>query len=248
MNFRSDATGTLVLNRITPVVHALFDAFDVTALGDGEAMIAWSDDDGAGNYATTAISDGTWGDAHQGLIRLASDLGVHVDQADDDEPVLPPVFAALMDHFGVPVASRETVNDLVDRHGFDCIDEWFDTPADFADLLMLASLFDDGHGLASIALDCASVGSRPAIQSYYGTATFQGVQFSHWVNTSKELLWAERLRKAIAAQNLDRASKVVTEKVTRLLDGIKDETVRATVAQNLIAALQATQTQPPVPR
>lgn len=240
----STAIGTLVLKNITPVIHALFDPFQLCPMRTGDASIRWFDHEDA--WSEDAATCGTWGEIHDNLLALAKDLGLTVegstelrgldDGEDEDEFSVPPVFDALMKHFKVKEAQRTEIHDLILGSNFgETFEDWTKSSAEFPLLLRLATALNDRHGLASIACDCATLGKHDT----YGTATFNGLQFVHGSNTTNELEWAEEVRYALSRKNLKKATKLLAGKVKDLLSGITDETVRTAITKDLIAALQA---------
>ncbi|HDR9033376.1 TPA: hypothetical protein QDB07_000825 [Burkholderia vietnamiensis] len=220
----SGGTGTLVLKTITPVITALFSTFDVEPSGDGTAYITWGRGDDA--------PKGLWEHVVTGLEALAKDLGL---SNTTDRNGVPSVFGALLDHFHVDAAMRDKVLRVApsDEDQILCGEPQFD------ELLVLANAFDDGHGLVSIAFDCASWADRPWDGYFYGTGNFVSGSFSFWTNTTNELQWAGKLSNAIASQKHDAATTLLAGKVKDLLSGITSETVRTTITKDLIAALQS---------
>jgi hypothetical protein len=243
----STAIGTLALKNITPVIHALFDPFQLCPMSTGDASIRWFDHENAWSDDTDTC--GQWGEIHDNLLALAKNLGLTVegssdqrgvddgeDDDDDNEFVVPPVFDALMKHFKVKEAQRTEIHDLILGSNFgETFEDWTKSSAQFPALLRLATALNDRHGLASIACDCATVGKHDT----YGTATFNGLQFVHVSNTTNELEWAEEVHAALGRKKLKQATNLLSSKVKGLLSGITDETVRSTLTKDLIAALQA---------
>jgi hypothetical protein len=72
-----DATGVLMLERVTPVITALFGGFDLDESypGDGQAYIA----------RLSESSDPQWSDVLEALTDLASQLDLPVPDDDDSE-------------------------------------------------------------------------------------------------------------------------------------------------------------------
>jgi hypothetical protein len=247
MTMNSTAIGTLVLKNITPVIHALFDPFQLCTMRTGDASIRWFDHEDAWSEDTATC--GTWGEIHDNLLALAKDLGLTVegstelsglgdgeDGEDEDEFSVPPVFDALMKHFKVKEAQRAEIHRCIEESADgESLQYWAKRSAEFPLLLRLATALNDRHGLASIACDCATLGKHDT----YGTATFNGLQFVHGSNTTNELEWAEEVRYALSRKNLKKATNLLSGKVKDLLSGITDETVRTTITKDLIAALQA---------
>ena len=85
-----EGTGVLVLERVTPVIKALFGAFALNEghPGNGQAYIA--------QIAET--NDPRWTDVLDGLEDLAAQLGIPMP--DDEELSIPPLLERLAAHFG----------------------------------------------------------------------------------------------------------------------------------------------------
>ena len=104
-NTYSDATGVLILDRVTPVISALFGAFclDASYLGNGKAYIA----------RLAEINDPQWSDVLDGLMALAAQLDLPApDDAEgedgedrDAELSMPALIDLIAPHFGPQTAA-----------------------------------------------------------------------------------------------------------------------------------------------
>ena len=101
-----EATGVLVLDRVTPVIQALFGAFalDESHPGNGQAYIA--------QIAET--TNPQWPDVLDGLEDLATQLGIPMP--DDEGLSIPPLLELLAVHFGAD--EDEELGNLIERHSF----------------------------------------------------------------------------------------------------------------------------------
>ena len=102
-----DATGVLVLDRITPVITALFGGFnlDETYPGDGETYIA----------RTSEGSDPQWDDIRDNLVELAYQLGRPFPE--DEEPSIQSYLRLLAKHFSAE--SDPQLDHLLRAHRFE---------------------------------------------------------------------------------------------------------------------------------
>lgn len=102
-----EGTGVLVLNRVTPVIKALFGAFalDENHPGNGQAYIA--------QIAET--NDPRWTDVLDGLENLATQLGIPMP--DDEELSIPPLLERLAAHFGADQDGE--LENLIEHHQFE---------------------------------------------------------------------------------------------------------------------------------
>lgn len=133
-----DATGVLILDRVTPVITTLFGAFklDASYPGNGRAYIA----------RLAEVSDPQWSDVLDGLVSLAAELDLPAP--DEEEVTLPWVLEALAEHFGTS-ANVDLLN-LIECDPFE------DSP-DLEALLLIASCFNDGHNLAASSSRAAGI-------------------------------------------------------------------------------------------
>ena len=135
-NTYSDATGVLILDRVTPVISALFGAFrlDASYPGNGRAYIA----------RLAEINDPQWSDVLDGLLTLAAQLDLPApDDAEgedgedrDAELSMPALIDLIAPHFGAD--QNQDLANLIEHHPFE-------GSADLDALFLIATCFDDGH-------------------------------------------------------------------------------------------------------
>ena len=132
-----EATGVLVLDRVTPVIQALFGAFalDESHPGNGQAYIA--------QIAET--TNPQWPDVLDGLEDLATQLGIPMP--DDEGLSIPPLLELLAVHFGAD--EDEELGNLIERHSFE------DT-ADLDALFLIATRIAASRGCSSSAATAAT--------------------------------------------------------------------------------------------
>lgn len=148
-----EATGVLVLDRVTPVIQALFGAFalDESHPGNGQAYIA--------QIAET--TNPQWPDVLDGLEDLATQLGIPMP--DDEGLSIPPLLELLAVHFRAD--EDEELGNLIDRHSFE------DT-ADLDALFLIATRFDDGHHLTAIQFEGCWYCSKPRLFEFGGNGCY----------------------------------------------------------------------------
>ena len=102
-----EGTGVLVLERVTPVIKALFSAFalDETYPGNGAAYIA----------QIAENNDPQWTDVLDGLEDLAVQLGIPMP--DDEELSIPSLLERLASHFGAEQDAE--LENLIEHHQFE---------------------------------------------------------------------------------------------------------------------------------
>lgn len=203
-----DATGVLILDRVTPVITALFGAFklDASYPGNGRAYIA----------RLAEACDPQWSDVLDGLVSLAAELDLPAP--DEEEVNLPWVLEALAEHFGAG-ANVDLLN-LIEHDSFE-------DSADLEALLLIASCFNDGHNLAAIEFEGCWHCSKPRLFEFGGAGCFFSKELRVFSSSSDALQLGRDLRKAIQADNLSEASARITLLVLDLLAGIADESLRA---------------------
>src|SRR3546814_12918630 len=130
-NHYCEGTGVLVLERVTPVIKALFGAFalDQNYPGNGAAYIA----------QITETNDPQWTDVLDGLETLATQLGIPMP--DDEELPIPPLRDRLVAHFG---AEQDGELETMSEHLH------LDVSSDLDALLLIAPFLHDGHTLTTI--------------------------------------------------------------------------------------------------
>lgn len=215
-----DMTGVLALNQVTPVITALFGAFnlDASTPGNGQAYIARIAED----------TDASWDAVADNLAGLVAELELALP-ADADESIEEYLYA-LASHF-VADASTELLN-LIENHGFE-------DNADLDTLFVLAQHFDDGHGLTAIATEGAWHCSEPLLFEFGGAGEYisRHVHLSNSSQAPRTL--GPELDAAIEVKDLDQAAACILAKVNDLLMRVVCPDVQAALRTKLSAGLAA---------
>lgn len=213
-----DATGVLILDQVTPVITALFGAFrlDATFPGDGEVYIA----------RLSESDDPQWDDVLEGLIDLAKAIEQPLPAR--NQLGLQAVLRALANHFRVE--DREDLEQLIEHHAFE------DT-ADLEDLFLMATCFDDGHGLTAIKLEGAWHCDKPRLFEFGGDGALISREIVLYATSSLALELGHGLREALLQGNLDEAADVLAQDLNRLLSGIRDAATREALRRKLARKL-----------
>lgn len=217
-----DATGVLMLNRITPVITALFGAFelDETYPGDGRAYIA----------RISESNDPQWADILEGLIDLTNDLDLAVGE-EDGEATIETALWALASHFTVD--QDEELAHLIEHHPFE-------NEADLEALFLIASRFDDGHQLTAILFEGCWHCSKPRLFEFGGDACFLSQEVSLFGTSSHTLELGAELRKARLADDPAAVSARIVTETMRLTSGFSDEEFRLGLQQRVAEQLLRT--------
>ncbi|HBP5316138.1 TPA: hypothetical protein L5690_003457 [Pseudomonas aeruginosa] len=218
-----EGTGVLVLDRVTPVIKALFDAFalDENHPGNGQAYIA--------QIAET--NDPRWTDVLDGLENLATQLGIPMP--DDEELSIPPLLERLAAHFGADQDGE--LENLIEHHHFE-------DSADLEALLLIATRFDDGHNLTAIQFEGCWYCSKPRLFEFGGNGCYLSREVQVFRTSSQALQLGDQLRNTILAADIEEASALIALKAANLLAGITDEQFRLNVRHRIAERLAQTST------
>lgn len=225
-----DATGVLILDRVTPVITALFGGFklDENYPGNGQAYVARISED----------SDPSWDGVLSCLTALAAQLDLpapdRVDADDDsadndgDELSVSVVLDLLAPHFGAD--QNEELANLIERHDFE-------GDADLEALFLIAICFNDGHNLAAIQFEGCWHCSKPRLFEFGGDGCYLSREVCVFGNSSDTLELGAQLRKAILAADVEAASALIALETVSLLAGVSDDhfgiALRRRVAERL---------------
>ena len=220
-NNYNNMTGVLVLDKVTPVISALFGDYNLDAAypGNGEAYIA----------KISESNSCTWDGVLENLQGLAEKLGLDVENIETVKDAL----EILAKHF--KVEQDESLADLIEQQPFE-------DDADLDVLFTIARFFDDGHGLKAYKTEESWRCDRPRLFEFGGAGAFTGLHVSTGSSSGQAVRIGETLEAALAAGHLDTAAEAVRETVDNLLAGIRDETARTQVRSKLAQLLAVTTT------
>jgi len=219
-----DATGVLVLDRVTPVISALFGDFKLDAdhPGNGQAYIA----------RIAEENDPQWEDVLFNLMALAADLGLPAPNGDDSdqEPSLSVILDWLAGHFGA-TGDADLLN-FIEHHQAD-------DPVELAALFLIATCFNDGHNLQEIRMEGCWHCSKPRLFEFGGDGEFLSREWVGHGASSHTIGLGRQLRSALVQDDLDTAAQCLDKEMRRLLAGITDDRQRSQVQQRLAVLLLA---------
>ena len=218
-----EGTGVLVLDRVTPVINALFGTFalDESHPGNGQAYIA--------QIAET--NDPQWTDVLDGLEDLATQLGIPMP--DDEELSIPPLLERLAAHFGADQEGE--LENLIEHHQFE-------DSVDLDALLLIATCLDDGHHLTAIQFEGCWYCSKPRLFEFGGNGCYLSREVQVFRTSSQALQLGDQLRKTILAADIEEASALIAQEAASLLAGINDEQFRLNVRHRVAERLAQTPT------
>lgn len=208
-----DATGVLVLGKVTPVIKALFGPFnlDESEPGNGEVYIAKiAENNGA-----------TWDDVLDGLNDLVSALQLAPPQTSgealDAATTIEDFLYLLAAHFKVD--QDEELGNLIEQYSFE-------DDADLNILFMIAQRFDDGHGLKAIKWEGCWHSDKPRLFEFGGNGLFIGKHYEHDDYSSRVVHLGNDLDEALEAGDLDKGADRLLTEINRLLNGVAQQNVR----------------------
>jgi hypothetical protein len=202
-----EATGVLLLNKVTPVIEALFQPLklDPKFPGSGQALIATDSKDG----------DPSWSDVHRNLPALAASLSLETRHLAESD--LPSAFRLLAAHFGVD--NDPVIADLFKSYSFD-------GSVDLETLFRLAYRFDDGHGLTALKLSASRYANGQELFPFGGTGFFISEELFAMSNSDDALSLGEDLYAAIRSDDLDKGAARIADAVQSILNSISDPAIR----------------------
>lgn len=227
-----DATGVLILDRVTPVITALFRGFnlDENYPGDGRAYIARISED----------NNPSWDDVLEGLIALAAEVGLPApgmgeegsgDDSNDNadgEALIEVVLDLLADHFDA--GQIEELARLIEHHDFE--DE-----ADLDSLFLIATCFNDGHNLAAVQFEGCWHCSKPRLFEFGGEGCFRSREVRLSSSSSTAMQLGNELRDAVVSSDPDAAATLIAKEAQYILAGINDEHFRMQVVHRVAERL-----------
>lgn len=213
-----DATGILVLDKVTPVITALFGGMNLDASypGNGQAYIARLSEGG----------DSSWAAIQESLYELANTLGMALPA--DAEETIEECLYLLAEHFGA--GEDEVLGNLIEHHSFE-------DDADLDALFEIAVRLNDGHGLKAIQIEGAWHCDKPRLFEFSGNGEFIGKHVYVGTTSSTALSLGEDLEDALTAGDADLGAERVLREVNTILNGVADEAQREALKQKLGALL-----------
>ncbi len=210
-----DATGTLVLDKVTPVINALFGGFKLgeDLLGDGEIYIATISED----------NDPHWDGIREALAELAAELGLTPTQSADDDAN--DWLRALCAHYGAK--EDELVSEIAG----------FEDSVWVGDVFKIAQKLDDGHGLKAVKLEGCWHCSKPRLFEFGGAGHYITRDCYVGVTSGDAIEYGVALQAAMDGGNLDNVAAAAFVQIEKVLGSIQDEGTRNAVKQKLAPKL-----------
>ena len=208
-----DATGTLTLNTVTPVIKALFGGFnlDPDSPGHGQVYVALK----------AECSDPRWGDLIEEIESLCQSMEIEFIQGEED---INDLVIKIADKLGVPHPEHRLVpND--------------DSGPSLEEMTWLAMALDDGHGLQRMSYQGAWRCSRPRLGEFVGltelVSRHQAV-FTNTVVDHDNFLEADKL---LEQGEVKAVGQKIAAQFSQRLKAISDPVAREAVQQTVISEL-----------
>ena len=215
-DYHHKVTGVLVLDKVTPVITALFGDchLDADYPGEGRAYIALPPE----------TTPPCWKDILSRLSRLGADLGILPGEAPDAETLL----SSWAKHF--QVGQDEEWDHLIEHYRFE-------GAAELDTLFLLATRFEDGHRLTAIEYEGSWYRSKPRLFAFGGHACFHSREVRLFERSWEVRAFGRALHLALSKPDLAEVSELVTQALSYLLDSIQNNSARDTVRRRVIERL-----------
>jgi len=218
-----DATGVLVLARVTPVITALFGGFKLGQPdpNSGETFIA----------QVAESNHPHWDDILENLVELASNLGLSLPAGSNG--LIEDYLRALASHFGADQSVE--IQNLIEQTDFE-------DGAELGLLFDFAVHFDDGHGLKAMQIEGCWHCDKPHLFEFGGDTEFRGRLYNQYTSSQLARGLASAVGTALEIDDVETASDLLTAHVNELLAGVKSagtrDALRVKISEglNLVAA------------
>ncbi|MBW5284142.1 hypothetical protein [Burkholderia gladioli] len=217
-----DMTGVLMVEKVTPIIRALFEAFELDARDDATGEVYIADIAESTSHSWDSVGDHIDSD-------LIEALGIDIDGFDDLD--IDARLKRLAEHF--KVSDRSEIVSFFD-------DTDFDEEANLDDLVFLAKSFDDGHGLTGYRIEGCWHSSKPRLFEFGGHGEFFGAYYTVSESSDRINSLGLSVEKALAGGDAATAAKQFADRFTGMINGIRDETLRAQVTQQVLARMTPT--------
>ena len=213
-----DQTGTIRVEAVTPIIQALFGAYnlDATTPGQGDVYIA----------SGTETANITWDAIRADLHDTAVSLGLDVQESDSES--MPEILGALAEHFHC--ADDPFLLALMEE------DDW-EGDSSLSVLFELAKRFNDGHDMQYFKIEGAWTCNRPLLGQFGGYGEFGSEHYAICEDSRSIAELGLEIHKALINGDTDQVASLLFDQVTDLFDGIYDEDTMRNIRQKVAAKL-----------
>lgn len=208
-----EGTGLLTLEKVTPIIKALFQGFALTPdFNDrGDAFIA----------LITESSTPDWDSIKHRLLALASERDISIGGT--DEPTIQSILRALIGFFGT--GDQDQLDQLTALIENNC----FELAPHLKELFLIATACNDGHNLTKICFQGCYRCAKPRLHEFGGNSLFISQRLTLLSDTLAGLCRAVDIHGALLENDLDDAASLIVSEMKRLLAGIAEPVTRAAV-------------------
>lgn len=222
IDYHNSSGGHLIYTgqpNVTPLLEALLGGFalDLYVVGKDTCVTVCSECNDSPSWGSIISSVAQWC-AERGDTNLAS---FDVDEVEEVDEAIK-VFGRVAAHLGREPESILSVAEPM-------IDDLWDTPS-VLDVIELAKLLDDGHGLVGVSLSTAYTASRPVHDGFGGAAHYVGRHLYAELFTSSFLHCSASIDEALCKGDLSEAARLLAEPLMATLGGVADEHLTITRA------------------
>lgn len=206
------ATGSLKLNQITPVINALFGVFNVEEIDNETAYIKQDEGDCTSHEA------------------VAEQICLVMEVAPGDDS-----FACSLRAMADKVGKYDEVSEYLSQSELEF------APDDSCDLNLLydlARIMDDGHGLSSLQISGAWTCDKMRLGEFGGDATYIGNNFTLRTGTYIAENLGEFIDRAIGEGDFVKVQSRIFSDLHNMLSGVSNETVRENILAGLANLMQ----------
>ncbi len=222
-----DILGKIKLAQITAVIQALFGSVMLDAKISENGLIEIGDLDGE--------ADTSWDSMTEDLRELAESLSLATSDENGKSVVLDDasteeILWALAGHFGC--AENEQLAGFIEH-------EDFEDNIDISTRFFLATLFDDGHGLEFYETEGAWTDSKPSFGDFGGLGAYESKRVYITGTSTEACTLGEQMDAALKENNGAACALAVKNRVSNILEGIADQTLRQQVREELVKQLMS---------
>lgn len=223
-------TGALVLDKLTPVIDALFEQFTLAPNFTRKGNVY---------IATIAESDWpTWKDIRENLVKLAKIMGLGLPNKEDAE--------ISVEDIEDDESTEAWLKVLLQRFGEDALEDAFDwldyLPGAYEEvslkrLFELAGQLNDGHGLKAIRFEAGWYGDQPCVFEFGGNGDYVSRNCTISTSSRIALSLGAQLDEALNTGDIDNAATLLLDQLNNFVDGIAGHERRDELRQKIALRL-----------
>jgi hypothetical protein len=203
-------TGALRVDKVTPVIKALFSEFNLDANDPGDGQVSFSNLDG-GSIPWEIVLDN--------LIEVLNELpakGLHTDENEEEDEEADSGEAVARE-----IRERLDLPHSADFEAFiDATD--FEGSAALEDLVTLADYLNDGHNLSEVLYSGSWHSSKPLFLEFGGNGFYSNKHFTMASSSATAFGVGLDVGNALAAGDIEKAADALARTIEEWLSGVTD--------------------------